>query len=70
MTPPDFFFWGAAKANVYKSKPRTVQELRDEIVRFSNSVTPEVLLRVFDNMRRRVHECFRMGGAHFQLSYN
>ena len=66
LTPPDFYFWGAAKANVYKNKPRTLQELQDEILRFTNSVTPDQLARVFDNMRRRVNECIRVGGAHFQ----
>lgn len=63
---PDYYFWGAAKAVVYKNKPQTLQELRNEIVNFVNSITPDELLRVFDNKIKRVNECIRSKGGHFQ----
>lgn len=33
LTPLDFFLWGYLKEKVYVNKPRTIQELKDEITR-------------------------------------
>jgi hypothetical protein len=30
-TPIDFFLWGYIKAHVYENKPRTIEELQEEI---------------------------------------
>jgi len=31
LTPPDFFLWGVVKDIVYANKPRTVEDLKDEM---------------------------------------
>ena len=43
LNTPDIYFLGAAKANVFKNNPHTLQDLKDEIIRFSNSVPPDQL---------------------------
>jgi hypothetical protein len=66
LTPPDFFLWGYLKGNVYKNKPRTIDELRENIRREIQAVTPNTLAATFTNMQRRVELCIQVGGGHFQ----
>ena len=33
LSPPDFFLWGALKGKTYANKPRTIQELENNIRR-------------------------------------
>lgn len=66
LSPPDFFFWGAAKATVYKNRPKTIDELKTAISTFTASVTEEMLHRVFGNMNRRIELCIQQQGRHFQ----
>ena len=76
LSPPDFFLWGALKGKAYANKPRTIQELenniRREIAAISEDVlqaaaiSGDVLQATFANMKRRVQLCLDSGGAHFQ----
>ena len=51
LTPPDFFFWGVAKSNVYKNN-------------WTEGWNKE---KVFQNMCKRVELCQQQRGKHFQL---
>jgi hypothetical protein len=33
LTPPDFYLWGAAKSAAYRDRPRTLNELKLQILR-------------------------------------
>lgn len=66
LTPPDFFFWGAAKATVYKNNPKSIDELKTAISNFTASVTQDMLHNVFANLIRRIELCIRQQGRHFQ----
>jgi hypothetical protein len=48
------------------NKPRTLDELRENILREIQVVTPEVLAATFRNMQRRVQLCIDAQGGHFQ----
>jgi len=39
LAPLDFFFWGAAKAKVYKEKPCSLRQLKQAVESFTQSVT-------------------------------
>jgi hypothetical protein len=39
LTPPDFFFWGAAKAKFYENNPHTLDELKAAVIQYSQSIT-------------------------------
>ncbi|KAJ4437544.1 hypothetical protein ANN_17689 [Periplaneta americana] len=66
LTPPDYFFWGAAKPKVYQSSPITIDELKYAITNFFSSVTKETLNKVFENKVKQVGLCLQENGRHFQ----
>jgi len=66
LSPPDFFLWGALKGKTYASKPRTIQELENNIRREIAAIREDVLQATFANTKRRVQLCLDSGGEHFQ----
>ena len=65
-SPPDFFLWGALKGKVYANKPRTLQELENNIRREIAAISEDVLQATFANMKCRVQLCLESVGEHFQ----
>ena len=53
LSPPDFFLWGALKGKAYANKPRTIQELENNIRREIAAISEDVLQATFANMKRR-----------------
>ena len=45
----DFFFWGGAKAEVYKKKPCSMRQLKQAVESFTQSVTTDTCYRVIEN---------------------
>jgi hypothetical protein len=66
LTPPDFFLWSHLKGRVYMNRPRTLEDLRENIQREVQAVSPQVLVATFGNMQRRVQLCLDAQGEHFQ----
>jgi len=66
LSPPDFYVWGAAKANVYKDRPQSIQDLRMAITNYVSSIPQATLLVVSQNMQRRIGLCLTQKGHHFQ----
>ena len=66
LSPPDFFLWGALKGKAYANKPRTIQELENNIRHEIAAIIEDVLQATFANMKRRVQLCLDSGGEHFQ----
>ena len=66
LSPPDFFLWGALKGKAYANKPRTIQELENNIRREIGAISEDVLQATFAYMKRRVQLCLDGGGEHFQ----
>ena len=66
LSPPDFFLWGALKGKAYANKPRTIQELENNIRREIAAISEDVLQATFANMKRRLQLCLDSGGEHFQ----
>ena len=66
LSPPDFFLWGALKGKAYANKPRTIQELENNIRREIAAISEDVLQATFANMKRRVRLCLDSGCEHFQ----
>lgn len=64
LSPCDFFLWGYLKAEVYKHRPRTLQELKDVIRQEVAAIPREVTRRTMDNFRERLRECLNNGGHH------
>ena len=66
LSPPDFSLWGALKGKAYANKPRTIQELENNIRREIAATSEDVLQATFANMKRRVQLCLESVGEHFQ----
>ena len=49
LTPPDFFLWGYLKSRVYVNKPRTVEELKDNIREEIAAIPAEMLAKTMEN---------------------
>ena len=66
LSPLDFFLWGALKGKAYVNKPRTIQELENNIRREIAVISEDVLQATFANMKRRVQLCLDSGGENFR----
>ena len=66
LSPPDFFLWSALKGKAYANKPRTIQELENNIRLEIAVIGEDVLQATFANMKHRVQLCLDSGGEHFQ----
>ena len=62
----DFYLWGATKQKVYRNKPQSLQDLRDNILHQIEAITQEEIHRVFENLKRRINVCINEFGGHFQ----
>jgi hypothetical protein len=58
LTPPDFLLWDILKGRVYRNRPRTQQELRNNIESEIQATTPDTL--------HRVQACLEAQGGHLQ----
>lgn len=63
LTPLDFFLSGVLKEKVYKSRPQTVQELRDRIIQACTEITPGQIRKVTMNVRKRIDKCIEINGG-------
>ncbi|RZC41920.1 hypothetical protein BDFB_015142, partial [Asbolus verrucosus] len=66
LTPLDYFLFPTLKNTIFKQPVHTIDDLKERISQECASVSPEVLIRVFENMKRRVNLCINVEGEHFQ----
>lgn len=64
LTPPDYFLWGYLKDRVYRNKPQTLQQLKENIRREVATISNALLHRVMRSMFERAEECCRRSGEH------
>ena len=67
LTPCDFFLWGFVKDSVYVPPlPMSLKELRDRITHALQTITADMLHRVWDESDYRVDVCRVSQGAHIE----
>jgi len=67
LTPCDFFLWGVVKETVYvPSLPTTLDDLKNRITTAVNSVTQDILLRVWNEFNYRLDVTRVAGGGHIE----
>ena len=65
LTAADFFLWGFLKSRVYRTRPRTLQDLEDNIRNELINIPHDVLRRTVDgSFIGRLHECVVENGDH------
>ena len=66
LTPPDFFLWGYLMSKVYVNKPRTVEELKDNIREEIAAVPAEMLAKTMENAAKRAQNVINARGDHLR----
>lgn len=67
LTPCDFFLWGFLKQEVYKKRFETIEELKVEITRCVELISPQMLEATFTrNLIERTNKCLHANGGHFE----
>ena len=66
LNPLDFFFWGAAKSEIYKKSPRNLAELKNSVSLFTRSVDADLCRRVVQNFAVRINACVNRNGQHIE----
>lgn len=64
LAPCDYFLWGYLKSLVYSDRPRTLDQLRENIRQAINNIPVMMLERVVENFRNRLTQCTNNGGSH------
>jgi len=64
LTPCDFFLWGFLKAKVYEQRPITLDAPKEATRQEVAAITPEMILKVMDNYRERLHQYINIQGRH------
>ena len=67
LTLCDFFLWGWAKDEVYKTKPRTTEQLQERIREVLTKVPPDFLQRTVDSVPVRWSRLIDASGASIEL---
>lgn len=66
LSPSDYFLWGYLKERVYQNCPRTVQDLRMNILSSVQNISSELLHNAVNSLIQRANLCIQVGGQHFQ----
>ena len=70
INPCDFFLWGYLKDRVYRTSPKTIDDLKLAIQTEINGVRTEVLKSVTDNFKKRIYNLVASEGEHFENLIN
>ena len=62
----DFWFGGQAQQEVYKAKPKSIEELKNVVKRFAKGQKMETILRAANNFVKRAKLCVEQEGGHFE----
>jgi hypothetical protein len=62
----DFFLWGYLKSKVYEKRPRTTEDLKENIRDEVAAISPIMLQRVMQNFQKRLRECVGHNGRHLK----
>ncbi|KAG4075258.1 hypothetical protein HA402_003049 [Bradysia odoriphaga] len=66
LNPCDFFLWGYLKSKAYMNRPKTIDELKAEILRSATNVSSEMLDRVVKNFKKRLVAVVQSQGRHIE----
>jgi len=61
LSPCDYFLWGYLKAEVFKHRPRTIEDLKEAIRQEISTIPLDMLAKVMENFRERLHMCVAQG---------
>ena len=66
LTPLDFFFWGVLKNQMFSDKPKTLNDLKENIINPLKDINPEMCKKVTESIIKRCHHCIANNGLNFE----
>ncbi|CAH1109994.1 unnamed protein product [Psylliodes chrysocephalus] len=66
LTAPDFFLWGYLKERVYANKPRTIEQLKENIRNEIIILNQQILAGAMQNALKRARMYQAENGSHFK----
>lgn len=66
LNPCDFFLWGYLKSRVYMNRPKTIDELKSEILKAASNIPHDMLIRVVQNFKKRLNAVQVVQGKHIE----
>jgi hypothetical protein len=66
LSAPDYFLWGYLKEWVYVNKPRTLEQLKENIRAEIRALEPQTLTNVMNNAIERARLWVAANGAHLK----
>ena len=67
LTPCDFFLWGWAKEEVYRTKPHTMEQLEDRIRNVITNVPHDFLQKTVDSIPGGLRKLVDAAGAYIEF---
>ena len=67
LSPCDFFLWGTIKNKMYKTKPRSLQELKEKIAHAFAEIDSDMAQKTLQNYAKRLEKCVTINGDHVEL---
>ncbi|EGI66419.1 hypothetical protein G5I_05054, partial [Acromyrmex echinatior] len=64
LAPLDYFYWGYLKMKLDANHPQTIPELKEEIRRTINEISPQLCQNVIENFVKRMNVCKQSRGGH------
>jgi hypothetical protein len=64
--PTDYFLWGYIKDIVYKSKPRTISNLKQSIISAFSPLDSDLCKKVCESVPERLQRCIDANGHQFE----
>ena len=64
LIPQKFFLWRFLKCKIYANKPKTIEELKNYIRGDVAEISPETLVNVMENAKKRARFCLSNDGGH------
>ena len=58
------FLWGYLKDNLYRTRPRSVRELKEAIQAALERIPPDMTRRAMESFRDRLQQCVAARGRH------
>ena len=66
LTPLDFYLWGSINDDVYRMKPATLDDLRENIAMSCAAITLDTLQNLVLAAVLRFRQCLDADGGHFE----
>jgi len=68
LNPCDYYLWGHLKKTAYNPLPKTLEELKANIVRDCKKINLKILKSVFSNFKKRCNLILSANGGHIEIN--